>query len=532
MSAINYSSITTKLETSGVRRVSVNGIPQSRPILVPQCSARQAVFLPTHRTIPAEPINPQMLSGASSMQTITIRRGDINQIDHLMLKITVTVSGGPVVLAQLPLWFNQINLRTSEGNALIATAYSDTLMTNLLIMISSGRMKSLYKTLNIDYTPNGFLGNTNPLAPGTYTFYLPLFSHSVLGNFQGLEMSDSKVDLTFEFFPSNPIVSGTGTIVLSNLAFAVDGSKTEQKDLAIYAAQYANYSSECVFLDPVANTIASKQLNAGTVNLLSLNQLSGLCAFQLVVFRPTGTQYSNANNASWNWLNVGDDSGAALDLVDVNGNQLWGNGSPVSTKFMRNHIGASMCDNAFISTKPVYLMTYCESVLAALGGCVQGAYRFTNSTASLALTLPSAPIQEVQTIQFSTVPTASGNYRFSFRGEVSIDLAATATTIQMAAAIGAMKVFASQFITVVPSTSAYFNSNNGFTLTFTTPASSGLEGDLISVISDGLGCVSTTFRTTAGTSGLSSGLYDITIYSYLYRSGSYINGRLRSDLIN
>lgn len=528
MSAIKYSSITSKLETAGVRRVSVNGVTQDRRILVPQCSARQSVFLPTHRTIPAEPINPQMLSGASSMQNLTIRRGDINQLDHLMLKITVTVTGGSVVLAQLPLWFNQINLRTSEGNALVATAYSDTLMTNLLIMIGNGKLKSLYKTLNIDYSPAGFLGNTNPLAPGTYTFYLPLFSHSVLGNFQGLEMSNCNMDITFEFFPSNPIVSGTGTIVLSSMAFAVDGNRTEQKDLAAYAAQYANFSTECVFLDPVITTLASKQLNAGTVNLLSLNQLEGLCAFQLVIFRAPGTQYTNTNNASWNWLNVGDDSGAAIDLVDVNGNQIWGNGSSVSTKFMRNHIGATMSDNPFISTKPVYLMTYCDSILAALSGCIQGAYKFDRSSTSLALTLPVAPVQEVQTINFSASPPASGNYRFCFRGEFSTDLSAGASPAQMQAALGAMKGFASQFITVVASASVC--PGTGFTLTFTHPATSGLEGDLVTIIGDGMNATNSTARTTAGTSGLVSGLYDVSIYSYLYRSGSYINGKLRSDL--
>lgn len=528
MSLINYSSITTNLVTAGVRRVSVGGVTRDRKILLPAISARQSVYLPIHRTIPADIINPAMFSGNSPMQTITIRRGDLDTVDHLMAKITVTVTGSPVVLAQLPLWFNQINLRTSENNALIATAYGDTLLANLLIMVDSGRMKSLYKSMNVDYSNAGFLGTTNALAPGAYTFFLPLFSHSVIGNFRGLQLgNNSNMDLAFDFFPSNPIVSGTGSVLLSGLSFCVESNKTSDRDLAIYQQRYSEYSTECVFLDPVQLTLSSKLLNAGTVNLLTLNQLVGICSHQLVIVRPVGAMYSNAGNASFNYLNVGDDTGAAVDLVDNNSVSLWGSGSPVSTKFLRTHVAADMSQNSFISSKPVYMLTYCDSIVGALSGQVKGAYKFDGATTSIALTLPAAPIAEVQTFTFSSVPAASGNYRFSWRNEISPDLPASATPAQMSAALAQLKGFSSQYITATASASA--GAGTSFSLTFAHPATSGLEGDLVSLISDGMGATNTTSRTTAGTAGLVTGLYDVTIYSYLYRSGSYVNGKLRSD---
>lgn len=531
MTSINYSSITQNLVTSGTREVSVNGgRPVKRKVLLPAISAQQSVFLPIHRTIPADIVNPQMFSGVNSMQTITIRRGDLYTVDHLMAKITVLVSGGSVVLAQLPLWFNQINLRTSDGNTLIATAYSDTLITNLLTAVSNGRMKSLFKSLNIDYSPAGYLGTTNALMPGTYTFYLPLFSHSVIGNFQGLQLAGSNMDLSFDFFPNNPVVSGTGSISLSAFAFVIEGNQTTERDVSIYQQRYAEYSTECVFVDPVLLTLSSKLLNAGSVNLLSLNQLVGLCSHQLVIVRPVGTSYSNVGGASFNWLNVGDAEGAAIDLVDTSSNSIWGNGSPVSTRFMRTHIAADMCDNAFIATKCGYTMTYCNSILGALQGSVKGAYKFDGSTLNLALTLPPAPQAEIQTVTFSQVPSAAGNYRFSFRGECSVDLAATATPAQMSAALAGLKGFSSQYITAVASASV--SSGASFSLTFTHPATSGLEGDLVSVVSDGLAATNVTSRTQNGQAGLATGLYDVSIYSYLYRSGSYINGRMRSDLMN
>ena len=153
---------------------------------------------------------------------------------------------------------------------------------------------------------------------------------------------------------------------------------------------------------------------------------------------------------------------------------------------------------------------------------------FNGDNESIALTLPIAPTQEVQTITFSAIPSSSGSYRFSFRGELSASLTASATPAAMAAALQAIKSLASQFVTVVVSASA--SAGLSFTMTFTHPASAGLEGDLVSVVTDGLGAVAISARTVAGTAGLSSGLYDVLIYTYVFRTGSYVNGKLRSDL--
>jgi hypothetical protein len=524
-----HSSITSNLCAQGSRRIQVGGRTETRQISIPCQSASHQIFLPTHRLLPADNVNPAFFS-STSPQRITIRRGDIDSVKHLHAKFTINVTGAPVVLAQLPFWFSQIDLRTSSDNALIATMFGDTMMANLLTMVSIGRQKGLFKTLNIDSTTPGYLGNTNALAPGTYIFYLPLFVNSVIGNFSGLMLTDSTADLLFDFTPTNPIVSGTGSVVLQNFQFCVESAKLESADLQVYRNRYKQYSTECVFLDPIITSFTGKTLNAGAITYLNLLPLTGLCSHQMVIVRPVGSINSNVGNASFNYLNVGDAEGAALDLVDVNGNSMWGNGAPVGTKFIRTHLAADNSDNAFLTTKPAYVLNYCDNVCRALQGEVKGAYRFIATNVQLALTLPAAPVQEVQTVNFAQVCNSTGSFRFSFRGELSAELISTASPAVISATLGAMKTFASQFITVVASQSVA--NNQVVVLTFSTPATSGLEGDLVTLVTDGLGGgPAITSRTVSGTAGIATGVYDVLVYSYLYKCGSFVEGKLRSDLM-
>ena len=96
----------------------------------------------------------------------------------------------------------------------------------------------------------------------------------------------------------------------------------------------------------------------------------------------------------------------------------------------------------------------------------------------------------------------------------------------MAAAFNAMRPAAARYIT------ATFNQalNVGAVVaTFVHPQSSGLEGETLQIIGNGIGASCATAITTYGTAGLASGQYDVTIYSFIYRRGSYINGTLKSS---
>ena len=409
MSNTFYSGIVSDSAIAGVEKISVNGVSQSRQVLTPAISAAAQIFMPSVKLLSVDSVSPNLFASTSA-QRMTIRRGDITSFKHLHARITVTISGAPVVLAPLPFWFSQIDFRTSSDNDLISSMFADTTAANMGILISSGKVKSFFKSLNFDYSSAGYLGYTQPLPPGVHTFYLPLFMNSVLGNFHQMYLADTKQDLYFDMVPTNPIASGSGSIQVTGFQFALETNRLEDKDVAIFRNRYKTYATRCTFLDPVCTPFPNKVLNLGATNLFNLIDLNGLCAYQMIVVRAAGSKNVSAGGASWNLLNIGDNEGATIDLVDNVGASIWANGSNgVSTKFMRTHQAADMCDSAFLATKPIYNAVYCDDIRKALLGQIKGAYRFVGTNVQLALTLPAASaVQEIQTVTFSAIPAATG----------------------------------------------------------------------------------------------------------------------------
>ena len=100
----------------------------------------------------------------------------------------------------------------------------------------------------------------------------------------------------------------------------------------------------------------------------------------------------------------------------------------------------------------------------------------------------------------------------------------------MKATIENMKSFSSKFVTVVCSSVA--SAGTSFTVTFTDPEGTLVEGDLLEVMThDGLACSVSTTRTVAGLPGLTTGTYDIFVYSYVYQIAGYTGKKLVSQLL-
>ena len=106
--------------------------------------AQKQVYMPNVRTVNFNSYNASMLT-SNTKNTVTLQKGAIDSVKHALLKLTVVVSGSSVVLAPTPTWFQQIDLRSSSNNELIATMYDQTAMINLLQIIDSGRQKNLFK---------------------------------------------------------------------------------------------------------------------------------------------------------------------------------------------------------------------------------------------------------------------------------------------------------------------------------------------------------------------------------------------------
>lgn len=479
--------------------------------------------MPQKRTL--NTVIPQnALNNNGAKFTITIRRNDIDKINHLRVKMTIQTSGSPNVYNPTPYWFSRIDCRTSGDNQLICSTFDDTLLTNILNKTTKGRQRAVFRDINMDISDAGYLGLAAPTPVGTSISYLPLYFS---GFFESLDLylADSKADLNFDFYPAQAgiIASGSGTVQLTNMQFIIDSEQVSARDAEYYKTLYSQVSRETFFLDPVITSDSNRSLVPGTVNFIDLSNLNGLCSHHVIMVRQAGV--SSVGGGRMRYINLGDNEGASLDLVDPSQQSVYGAGSAVNLKYIRNHLSIDSLDSDWLAHAPVYHLSYSDNFSASLSGIINGAQWFDGSKQQLALTLPAAPVQEVQSILPSAAVT-SGSYRFLYKSQLSAELAYNATPSQMAAAFAAMKPAAARFATCVFSQA--LSAGGAVTCTFTHPQTSGLEGDLLQIVGNGTPSCATTV-TTAGTAGVAAGTYDLVVYSYMFRRGSYLGGIVRSD---
>jgi hypothetical protein len=529
--SLSYSSIqTANIPTGVIRDLGSKGVKKIQTLPSNQMlSAKHAgkVFMPTKRILAST--YPSTIF--SSAQKATSLIPSIDFIEEILLKIDVAIASAPLQLVPTAYWIRQKDLRDSSSGTVIQTAYDDTDNANLLNRVTAGREKAIFKTNNIESNSIGKLGLTKPLPVGTHTFYIPLLT-SVFENFGGLYLADMVGDLALDLTtPSTIIASGAGTLT-ATISFVVSGAKLMEEDIAIYRNRYKMNAVECQFLEPLRTEFYNVTMTAASSNnLFKLNNVDGLCAYQMMLFRPTGTIGQNANFAAWKLLNIGDYNGAGLDLVSSSGESKWGLGSHVPTRYIRQHMSVDNFDNDWVSQKPVYFLNYSDNMNTALRGVVNGGYRFRATDGDqIRVNLPAAPINEVQTVTFTATPAVGGFYSFNFRGEESAQILASSSVAVMKATFEAMRGVASRFLTVTFSAAA--SAGASFTITFVDPEGTLTDGDVVNIIShDGMVAGASTARTVAGVPGLATGNYDVFVYSYLYNLAAYSNGKLTSQLL-
>lgn len=493
---------------------------------IPQHQTGGYIHTPTLSTIQSQFPTNLFSSGASRKSSILPR---IDFIKHLTFKVTITLSA-PATLVPSMYWFTDVWLRHNGSNQEIQHRYDDASMLTTLFTCPTPKQRSMFMNgLHMEHRDIGKYGLALPLPAGTHTFYVP-FLTSVFENFSGLYLQDMTGELIIDVqTPSTIIASGAGTITNTDVQFLVEGTEVSGPMKAVYQKNYRDYATMCNFLQAERAEYLNKTLTAGQVNKFPLTNINGLCAFQVMLVRPTGVINNNNNFATWNFLNVGDSNGASIDLTTSSGESLLGKGSPINTDWMRQHQASDQFFNDFVSQVPVYVVPYTESVQLALRGQVKGARMFDSTRSDeIRLTLPPAPVKEVQTITLTGGPVAGGYFWFRFREEESVELPYNATPAQIQAAIEDMREVKARNLTVVASSGfSALAANGSLTLTFTDPQGT-LEGDLFEAVMDSAGSIAHTTRTVAGIPGLATGAYDVYIYSFMYKSAAYTDNILKS----
>lgn len=520
-SSISYTSVSSNVAQTGSSRKFGN---KTLAQVLPAHQVGSKIFLPTVRQLASTYPNSIFASAGKKSSQIP----DIDYIKHLSLKVDIQVTGAPVTLVPTQYWFTQIDLRSTADGSIIQTHYDDSAMITAQARCSQGRQRSLFKSsLNMEHAETGKFGLAKALPVGTHSFHIPILT-SVFENFNGLFLADLEGHLSLDLTtPASIIASGAGAIS-STISFSVEGAMLSEADAKIHRDRHRMYANECQYLQAHQAIYPNTNMQAGSVVRLPMNTQDGLCAFQAVMVRPTGSKDINTNFSQFKLYNVGDNNGSSLDLCTSSGASLLGNGSPIPTKFIRHNQSIDHFDNDFFSRKPVYLVSYCDSINAALSGKINGGYKFHSTrNDELRISVP-ALVNENQTIQFFAAASA-GRYRFVFRGEPSAWLQYNANTAAMKAVFEAMVEPTARNLKVVFSNAV--SANGTVIVAFDDPEGT-LDGDLVTVEEDGLDSnYQGTTRTVPGVQGLISGQYDVFVYSYFYRNASYFNNKLRSDLL-
>ena len=450
-----------------------------------------------------------------------VQRSTFGQCEHIMIKVKVSVSGSASVLAPVYNWWERIDLRQSGSNDILQSWYADTMMTNLFSLMSEQQLKAFLRNVNLDGDKDNFLGYQAAIPSGqSKTFYLPLagsFFTTLNANY-----SEAKSDLYFEFTPAQSIIkSGTGIITLNQLALVIE---TQNKPMTPNMRDYVyttNYVDAVPVLRPSFNIVTGD-------NSIELSSIQGKVSHLALIIRPAGTQPKDYHTM----VSIGESG--TIDLLNPSNQSVLGTGQAIDTTLLRNEIiSTHHLQNSVFSTihKPCYLIPVTDSIQGALKGKVSGVWQFKGDKDQIRFNVPSGAQNEIQTLSMNSGAVAtSGYFRIAYKSNRTPALPFSATATQIRDAINALPELQSRSISV--SVANGFNANLGsVAVTFSNPEASGsTETARLDVISNLDTFVNTT-QTQAPVHALAAGLFDVSVYAYVYKQCSFLGGRFVSQLL-
>lgn len=504
-------------------------LPETLPVVQ---IARYRDFQITVIQLPMQNAPANLFNNSGARYQAVIQRGAVSRIKHLVVKMDVTVTGSASVLAPTTHWFSLIELKNGQGGQPIKTWYNDTLFLGGTANKKMGEFPALFEGFNLDPSEKTFLGQTLPLQAGQRkTFFLTLECN--IWEQLKTQWKDSNTDLCLDMKPddSGIVISGGGAVTLNSMTLLIEGEASRPEYNLLVDAASKGLAQSSFFVDPVSIWESSHVLNVGS-NLYNLNNLNGKCAGLYILLRPVGTGVSNVNNGWFQTINIGDESGASLDVLDASNKSVLG-GQPLSTKHLRNERWIHSMPNPIGNAKPYYLIQFGDAFSRSFVAGEPYGFRDFNGEQTMLQINAVAAVNEVQTITCRNATNTVGTYRFLFKGELSAPLDYSATAAQMATAVQNMRTMRRNNISVVFSGVM----EGTITATFTTPETNGLGGELLTVVTDSLASAAggtqdspVTTITTFGQDGIVNGqAYNIRCYALMWKKAIWANGTLSSE---
>lgn len=501
----------------------------------PVHQAKQSYSLPSYTKYICSDCPTNLFRNNSAKYRYTIPKNSVHNIAHMSFQFILKQTASATCRI-VPAWnfFEKIEFRLNGGDVL-STIYPQSNFFSLFSAVRESHLPYLARNVWFDDTPKSRYGVRRDVLNQDRIISVQLPITASFFNTTDFVYANSQQDIIVEFTPASSIIaetlSGSPSIDLQSLSIMVENTDHPADEKRAREQEHKKSLHTSLFLYPVEVIKTSQTLTAGTQYRFELDSVHGKVAFLQLAVKPTSTHLVNTSNGNQKYINIGDEntSPATIDLVDSANMSLFGDGTAINSKYLRQEIGSMHLQNDLIAQKPLYIIPCTDNVASALNlGTKQGCLQFQSGDKNAIVITPRAKTDEIQTITFSNANNTAGWAKFGLGGDYTQALAYNAGATAVQNAINALPFCKRRGIT----TSVTAGDLEGtYAVTFTIPEGS-MEGEVLDVISnlqDGSAVIDrpSVAVTTYGQDGISSGSnYDILCYAYVYHELSTYDGRV------
>lgn len=515
----------------GTTKVNIAGKVQQKNLVMPYYQNVKHLHQKTFQNIPIPDFSSNGLTIPNGRIRCVIPRSSWVHCDSMAFSFNVTAQGGNMSVVPTPFWFSRIDIRSSNGNQLLQSMYSDTMLYNMLSVFNDSQLESYADSIGFGKRV-GKLDRADPHVQNqSKSYYLPLIGSCLSSD---LNWGQQQTDLIIEFFVSPNGVksswSDVGNPYVNSCSLQIE-SRTGDKNHNKYTdAVHSN-----TYLDVVPVLKTSQTVTPGSQYMLQLDSLKGACSHLVLNVRPTA-----GSSDTYAWFNSADIFGkhpsSVVNILSPSNQGLLSD-SNVPVQVLKDDLVAKYFKNSVLSDKGIYLtIPFCESIVKALAGVHDGCFSFQQDKNNLALTAAQTKVNQVFTLATSTAAvTTSGHYQIRVRNEMTEPIAWNATTAQIKSSIEALHICQTNNV-VVTCTNDFTSNSGSVAVTVNSPSLLFTEDEWSVVSNCATGAnvqtgVSTTL-TTPGNLGVASNLsYDIICYAFMYKQISQVGGSVTAQFV-
>ena len=489
--------------------------------LIPAFQAHATLGHKEWFTLPIQPSAPtNAFSSAPKTIYYDLETHDCKQIEHLIVRLKLTASGGDIQLVGAPYLFSEIKLHSNKGSGkrLFRCLPEMIIAWTMLTMNDEGQdlwarlMNYALPEIKSKNQKKYWYNETNYIRDGESRYiYIPLPLNFI--QFSALDMSHVSSPLRFTFETSSDIVinGSVSNLSLDALDFIVSGHAEADFDEHARKSLSTKSCHAYNFLSADLLTVNDKTFTASTKTEIYLDNFTGKAPFLLICCKGSTTPQAS-DGTLFDFYEFG--KNATITLENTSGRDLISQGNPITQEQMYTMVSDQLGRKPY---QGMHILCFTEDLRKSQAGVINGFFQFSGQRHKLCITFDSAPTQEIHQVSLGTT-ASSGEYRYAFEnlGLSDQDADYNDSTADLLSIVNAMPCLQDKGLSA-SSVDANINTASSQNITFS--SRSGRISDELGKITM-LGApvkVNSTSITTYGDDGWTTGSnYEMNIYCYKF----------------